>query len=78
MATDGPQIRSTCHGSALAIVVLRVWREVDDDELRGRLITPVLPEPTAAAGRRQLLSLVERALSELEADLPFDESATQD
>jgi hypothetical protein len=78
MATDGPRIRSTCHGSALAIVVLRVWREVDDDELRGRLIAPVLSEPTAAAGRRQLHSLVERALSEVETDLLCDGAATQD
>jgi hypothetical protein len=60
------------------MVVLRVWREVDDDELRGRLITPVLSEPTAGAGRRQLVSLVERALSEVEADLLCDGTATQD
>jgi hypothetical protein len=69
MATTGPHIRPTCHDSALSIVVLRVWREADDEELRGRLIAPVLPEPTAAAGRRQLLNLVERALLAVEADL---------
>jgi hypothetical protein len=78
MATSGRRIRSTCHGSDLAIVVLRVWREGDDDELRGRLIAPVLSEPTAAAGRRQLVNLVERALSEVEADLLCDGDATQD
>jgi hypothetical protein len=76
MATDGLRIRS--HGSELAVVVLRVWREVDDDELRGRLIAPVLSEPTAAAGGRQLLNLVKRALSEVEADLLRDGAATQD
>jgi hypothetical protein len=78
MATDGPRTRSICHGSALAIVALRVWREVDDDELRGRLIAPVFSEPTAGVGRRQLISLVERALSEVEADLRCDGTATHD
>jgi hypothetical protein len=78
MATDCPPIRSTCYSCDLAIVVLRVWREGDDDELRGRLIAPVLSEPIAAAGRRQLLNLVERALSEVEADLLCDGGATQD
>jgi hypothetical protein len=52
--------------SALAIVVLRVWREPDHGSLRGRLVAPGIAEPTAADGRAQILALVDRALAGLE------------
>jgi hypothetical protein len=63
MATDGPPPDLGENDSPLAMIVIRVWREPGDDDLRGRLIAPSIPEPTAAAGRQQILGLVERALS---------------
>jgi hypothetical protein len=79
MATDGLHTGAACYSGALEIVVLRVWREANEDELRGRLIAPVLPEPTAAVGRQQLASLVERALTTVDANLRgrCDGTATQ-
>lgn len=52
-----------------AQVLLRVWVEEHDPELRGRLVLPSVTGPTTASGVDALCNLVVRALQQLQSDL---------
>jgi hypothetical protein len=50
-------------------VILHVWLEPHDPELRGRLVYPPVTGPAAARGMCDLCRLVRRALEEVQDEM---------